>query len=157
VSTVGRHQNRPHILRAMSEDSSSSEPWRTEKTVEQPEGLENDGEEPQPWRDDENITALSPIEWLDKWQQDKAQWEEERAKWRQDRAQSSSATSPPATLSSAPSSAGPLTPPPAPQGAPPEAVRAKLPEREAGQDAGWLRRLWGRHSGKPSSTTIPQQ
>ncbi|KAJ7339310.1 hypothetical protein DFH08DRAFT_1014244 [Mycena albidolilacea] len=50
VSPVGRpkfNQNHPEILPAMSEASSSSSSWQTEKTVEQPEELkETGGKEP---------------------------------------------------------------------------------------------------------------
>ncbi|KAJ7272569.1 hypothetical protein B0H12DRAFT_586366 [Mycena haematopus] len=146
-----------HILYTMSRGPSDSESWRTEKIVEQPEGLEeSDAEVDAGTQPDENMTTSSPAEWLTNWQSDKARWEEERAKWQQDHAHYRSG--PP----NSPSTSGP-TPTPLQGGPSPEPVHGQSSGGEAGQDVGWLRRLWGRQSGRSSESckadanTVPQQ
>ncbi|KAF7356941.1 hypothetical protein MVEN_01030100 [Mycena venus] len=135
--------------------SAPSEFWHAEKNVEQPQGIEeNDGgvdTETPPWNDDEHMTALPSTEWLAKWQDEKARWQEERAKWQQAHAHRRAGTSsamppPPSTSSSSTNPATPAetTPVSSSSGAPPvESVLPHSSEKEAGHDAGWMRRLWG--------------
>ncbi|KAJ7027906.1 hypothetical protein C8F04DRAFT_1189104 [Mycena alexandri] len=119
----------------------SAAPWR----LRLPEKVDQDDEE---WGEGEHITPLAPIEWLSKWQEDKAQWEAERENWQREH--------PPHKPSrSAPSSSPPRSTSPREATRPKRSVtrpepspterEAAPPERDVQQDDGWGRRLWDRY------------